>query len=134
MAQIKVIDADGHVLERQADIRKYLDSPWDRRSTPLWPGDQAWDANLFDSFKKSVSWQNLSPKEQIQRWHDIMDKEAMETAICFPTGSGNVPKIQEVPYQIAVAKACNRHFAKEYNALSDRVSCVGTLPMRSRHA
>ena len=134
MAQFAVIDADGHVLERQADIRKHLDSPWDRRSTPLWPGDQAWDNNLFNTFKMAVSWRNLSPKEQIERWHDIMNEEGMETAICFPTGSGNVPKLQEIPFQIAVAKACNRHFAIEYNALSDRVRCVGTLPMRSPQA
>jgi predicted TIM-barrel fold metal-dependent hydrolase len=58
----------------------------------------------------------------------------MEFAICFPTGSGNVSKIQDLPFQIAVAKACNTHFAKEFNALSDRVSCVGVLPLRSPQA
>ncbi len=131
MKDLPVIDADGHVLERQADIRKYLEPPWDRRSTPLWPGDQPWDANLFDSFEMAVDWQGLSPAEQIERWHTIMDKHGMETAICFPTGSGNVPKLQETSYQLAVARACNTHFAKEYNALSNRVSCVGVLPMRS---
>ncbi len=30
-----VIDADGHVLERQSDIRKYLEPPWNRRNTDL---------------------------------------------------------------------------------------------------
>ncbi len=134
MARSPVIDTDGHVLERQADIRKYLDSPWNRRSTPLWPGDQPWNNDLFDTFETAVRWRGLPPAEQIQRWHDIMDKEGMETAICFPTGSGNVGKLQEVPFQIAVAKACNTHFAKEYNALSNRVSCVGVLPMRSPQA
>jgi hypothetical protein len=73
----------------------------------------------------------LGPAEQIDRWHAIMDEYDVEKAICFPTGSGNVAKSQEVPYQVAVARACNTHFAKEYNARSDRVSCVGTLPMRS---
>lgn len=28
MAQIRAIDVDGHVLERQSDIRKYLDEPY----------------------------------------------------------------------------------------------------------
>ncbi|MGH7772121.1 MAG: amidohydrolase family protein [Candidatus Binatia bacterium] len=134
MKDLRVIDTDGHVLERQADIRKYLEPPWDRRSTPLWPGDQPWDANLFDSFEMAVDWQGLSPTQQIERWHAIMEKYGMETAICFPTGSGNLGKLQEVSYQLAVARACNTHFAKEYNALSDRVSCVGVLPMRSPQA
>ena len=73
----------------------------------------------------AVRWEELSPKQQIEEWHAIMDREGMESAICFPTGSGNVSKIQDLPFQIAVAKACNSHFAKEFNALSDRVSCVG---------
>ena len=37
------IDADGHVLERQQDIRKYLEAPWNRRQTGLWPSDQPFE-------------------------------------------------------------------------------------------
>jgi predicted TIM-barrel fold metal-dependent hydrolase len=125
------IDTDGHVLERQADIRKYLEAPWNRRQTPLWPGDQPWDNNLFDSFEMARTWQGLSPAQQIERWHGVMDLYGIEAVVCFPTGSGNVSKSQEVPFQVAVARACNTHFAKEYNALSNRVKCVGVLPMRS---
>jgi len=51
MAQIRAIDVDGHVLERQSDIRKYLDEPWIKRPTPLWPGDQPWDSDMMDSFE-----------------------------------------------------------------------------------
>jgi uncharacterized protein len=60
-----------------------------------------------------------------------MDEHEIEKAICFPTGSGNIAKSQEVPYQIAVTRASNTHFAQEYNARSDRLFCVGCLPMRS---
>ena len=35
MVNCPVIDADGHVLEKERYIRKYLESPWDKRSTPL---------------------------------------------------------------------------------------------------
>jgi predicted TIM-barrel fold metal-dependent hydrolase len=134
MNDILAIDTDGHVLEREVDIRKYLEPPWNRRSTPLRPGDQPWDSDLFDSFEMSVAWRGLSPGEQIKRWHEVMDRHRVETAICFPTGSGGVARLQEIPFQIAVARACNTHFAKEYNALSEKVSCVGVLPMRSPQA
>ena len=63
-----------------------------------------------------------------------MDEHQIETAVCFPTGSGSVVRLQELMVQIAVAQACNDHFAAEYNALSDRVKCVGVLPMRSPQA
>src|SRR5918992_2643924 len=60
-----------------------------------------------------------------------MDEHEIEKAICFPTGSGNIAKNQELPCQIAVARASHTHFAQEYNARSDRLFCVGCLPMRS---
>jgi uncharacterized protein len=37
-------------------------------------------------------------------------------------------------FALAVARACNTHFAKEFNALSNRVSCVGVLPLRDPKA
>jgi hypothetical protein len=49
----------------------------------------------------------LSAREQIARWHELMDEHQIETAVCFPTGSGSVVRLQEVPFQIAVARACN---------------------------
>jgi hypothetical protein len=66
MKNISAIDTDGHVLERKVDIRKHLEPPWNRRSTPLAPEDQPWDNNMFDSFEMAVAWQGLS---QVQHWH-----------------------------------------------------------------
>jgi uncharacterized protein len=134
MVQLPAIDTDGHVLERQSDIRKYLEAPWNKRLTPLWPGDQPWDNDMMESFEMARQWRGLSAAEQVDRWHKIMDEHDIEKAICFPTGSGNIAKNQEVPYQIAVARASNSHFAEEFNARSDRISCVGCLPMRSPSA
>ena len=45
-----IIDADGHILERDSDIRKYLEAPWDRRRlTPLVGPcrNEPWDTDLF---------------------------------------------------------------------------------------
>jgi hypothetical protein len=53
-----VIDADGHVLEKERYIRKYLEAPWNKRSTSLRTRDQPWDANLFDSFEMAVRWED----------------------------------------------------------------------------
>jgi hypothetical protein len=54
----------------------------------------------------------------------------MEEAVLFPTGSGNIPKLREKEFCVAVCRAANDHFAKEYNALSDRVHAVGVLPLK----
>ena len=41
MGQLTAIDADGHVIEKESEIRKYLKAPWNQRSTALRPGRPA---------------------------------------------------------------------------------------------
>lgn len=128
---VPVIDADGHVLERQSDIRKYLQPPWTDRPTALWPGDQPWDADMFGKLPGTPGYpRSGSPSEQVAFWLEVMDDCNMERAVLFPTGSGNISKLREKEYAIAVCRAANDHFAKEYNALSDRVRAVGVLPVK----
>ena len=42
MSKLTAIDADGHVIEKESEIRKHLKAPWNMRTTPLRPGDQPW--------------------------------------------------------------------------------------------
>ena len=128
-----VIDADGHVLERQSDIRKYLEPPWNRRNTGLWPSDQPFDTDLFDTLGYRGYDRGMSPAQQVETWLKIMDEYNIEEAVLFPTGSGNIPKLREPEFCVAACRAANDHFAKEYNALSDRIHCVGVLPLKWPH-
>ncbi len=125
-----VIDADGHVLERQSDIRKYLEPPWNRRNTGLWPSDQPFDTDLFDTLGYRGYDRGMSPAQQVETWLKIMDEYNIEEAVLFPTGSGNIPKLREPEFCVAACRAANDHFAKEYNALSGRIHCVGVLPLK----
>ena len=128
-----VIDADGHVLERQSDIRKYLEPPWNRRNTGLWPSDQPFDTDLFETLGYPGYRRDMSPAQQVEMWLKIMDEYNIEEAVLFPTGSGNIPKLREPEFCVAACRAANDHFAKEYNALSDRIHCVGVLPLKWPH-
>jgi uncharacterized protein len=128
--RIPVIDADGHILERQSDIRKYLEPPWNTRDGGLWPGDQPWDVEMQGRLLGYPGYpREKSPAEQVEFWLKVMDQYGMESAVLFPTGSGNVTKLHEKDFALAVARACNDQFAKEYNALSDRIHAVGVLPI-----
>ncbi len=62
-----VIDADGHVLERQSDIRKYLEPPWNRRNTGLWPSDQPFDTDLFETLGYPGYDRGMSPAQQASK-------------------------------------------------------------------
>ena len=45
MAGSKVIDADGHIIERTDELRKYLKSPFNKRVGPL-TASEPWDREL----------------------------------------------------------------------------------------
>lgn len=96
-----VIDADGHILERQQDVRKYLKPPWKQRTTSLWPSGQPWDPELFGRLKFKYS-HDLSPGEQVKIWLEVMDQHGMETAVCFATGGQNIERLQEPAFSVAV--------------------------------
>lgn len=128
-AAIPAIDADGHILERQDEIRKYLDKRWAGRDSSLWPGGQNWDPELSGKLPPPYGYdRRLGAKQQRELWMRILDDHDMEKAVLFPTGSGNVEKCQERDYARDVCRAVNRHFAADYQ--TDRLFPLGVLPMR----
>jgi predicted TIM-barrel fold metal-dependent hydrolase len=125
-----VIDADGHILDRQSDIHGYLEPPWNRRPVNLWPSEP-WDTELFGTRDRGEEYnRKMTPGQQVDTWLKVMDREGMETAVCFPTGSGKVSSLQETPFAVVAARACNNHFAKDFNSHSKRVKVVGVLPLQ----
>src|SRR5688500_1045072 len=62
---LTAIDADGHIVERESDVRKYLASPWDRRDGGLFPSaDQPWDMFVFGKFTQQPRFTAMSPAEE----------------------------------------------------------------------
>ena len=86
-ARPPIIDADGHILDREQDVRRYLQPPWDRRPGPLFPLDQPWDTSLFGklpatSLPPELTYRHgLSPEEQVALWHRIMEAEGIECQV-----------------------------------------------------
>ncbi len=133
MAKIPVIDADGHIMERTDEIKKYLDSKYASRPTSLWPGGQPWDTELSGKLELPYGYsRELVAKEQVAIWNRICEEHEIARVILFPTGSGNMAKLQEPEFCAAVCRAANRHFAEDY--LTDRLHPMGVLPMRDPEA
>src|SRR5207247_11126690 len=102
-----VIDADGHVLERQSDIRKYLEPPWNRRNTGLWPSDQPFDTDLFETLGYSGYHRGMSPAQQVDSWLKIMCEYNIDEALLFSTGSVSTPQLREPAICVAAFRAPN---------------------------
>ena len=130
-----VIDADGHILERQIDAQKYLEPPFDKRKTRFFQDSHPWDTEIFGTLTNTeYKDAGLSPEEQVATWLKIADRENFETAGLFPTGSGHVAYIPEPDWAVAVSRAINTHLAKDYGGTSERLRPVGVLPMRNPEA
>jgi hypothetical protein len=95
---------DGHIIEKESDIRKYLQEPWNRRSRRCGPGDQPWDNHMFDSFQSERVWGKLTRTGRpLARAYGRHDRDRR----LFSDGLRQCRPAQEVPFQIAVASACN---------------------------
>ncbi|MEE8213719.1 MAG: amidohydrolase family protein [Alphaproteobacteria bacterium] len=130
---IPAIDADGHIFEQQSEVRNYLDDRWKGRETPLWPGGQPWDTELSGKLKPPYGYnRSMNAKQQVALWNRICDDHDIDKAVLFPTGSGNVVKLQEPDFARDVCRAVNRHFAADY--MTDRLFPMGVLPMRDPQA
>jgi hypothetical protein len=115
-------------------MRKYLESPWDRRNTRFWQDSHPWDLNLFETLGYPEYRGGQSPEEQVEIWLRTAERENIETAVLFPSGSGHVTHIPEPAYAVAVARAVNTHLAKDYGSRSKRLRPVGVLPLQDPEA
>ena len=99
MAESKVIDADGHIIERSDELRRYLKAPFNKRSGPL-TASEPWDRDLQETLPAH---QNIFPRAPLAKdWLRIMDEYGIELAFLYPTSMGNVSRVREPDYAVAL--------------------------------
>jgi len=124
------IDADGHIVERESDIHRYLASPWNRRDGGLIPSaDQPWDMLLQGKITQQAEFGAMSPADEAETWLRLMDEHGIETAVLFPTRVGSICRMREQEFAEAVARAFNILVAREYASVSPRLRPVGVLAL-----
>src|SRR4029078_10978493 len=94
-----VIDADGHIVEKESDMRTYLPEPHCKRSGSLLPSDG----------QNSLMGRRLGgpeDKELPTRMREL-DTEGSSVSVLFPTTSFRVSQTSERDYAIAYCRAYN---------------------------
>lgn len=122
LANVKIIDADGHVRDRDADIRKFMEEPYCRRQGSLLPND-VWDASMYGKLGMDIS-------DVPTRLRD-MDKEQIDMSVLFPTGGFGVTQLPEKNYATAFCRGYNDWIASVC-AESPRLKGVGLVPLPGR--
>ena len=123
--QMKVIDADGHVVERDSEIRAHLPEPFSERRGSLVPSD-GMDTSM-GGLLGGLEYSGVSSRLE------AMDQEGIDFSVLFPTTSFGMTKIIEREYAVAYARAYN-DFAAEVCRQSPRLSAVALLPFQDVEA
>ena len=116
---MNIIDADGHIVERDADLRKYLPEPYSKRAGRLLPSD-----GLDTGLGGLVG--GLLNNDIPTRLKD-MDQEGIDVSVLFPTSSFAVNGLIEPDYAIAYARAYN-HFIAESLKYAGKIRDSEPLP------
>jgi predicted TIM-barrel fold metal-dependent hydrolase len=118
---MSTIDADGHIVEKDADIRKRLPERFSKRTGSLLPSD-GMDTNMGGILG------GLEKNDIETRLRD-MDKEGIDVSVLFPTSSFAVNSMVEREYAIAYARAYN-DFIAEVCRQSPRLKGVALVPLQ----
>ena len=118
---MNIIDADGHIVEKDSDLRKYLPEPHSKRAGSLLPSD-----GLDTGLGGLVG--GLLHNDIPTRLKD-MDQEGIDVSVLFPTGSFAVNGLIERDYAVAYARAYN-DFVAEVCRQSSRLRAVALVPLQ----
>jgi predicted TIM-barrel fold metal-dependent hydrolase len=119
------IDADGHIVEKDSDIRKRLPEPFSKRSGGLLPSD-GMDTNMGGLLG------GREGNDLPTRLQD-MDKEGIEISVLFPTSSFAVNGMIERDYAVAYARAYN-DFIADVCKQTPRLKGVALVPLQDPKA
>ncbi len=127
MNNSKVIDADGHIIERSEEPRRYLKPPFDKRRGPL-TASEPWDRDLQRTLPAN---QELYPRgSRAEDWLRVMDAYSIEKAFLYPTSMGNVSRVREPDYAVAFCEAYNDYVRDHYAKVSPRLSPIALIPFQ----
>ena len=125
MSRSKVIDADGHIIERSDELRRYLKAPFNKRSGPL-TASEPWDRDLQETLPVH---QKVFPRApRAEDWLRVMDEYDIELAFLYPTSMVNVSRVREPDYAVALCEAYNDYVYDHYVKVSDRLKPIAIIP------
>jgi len=124
MSNTTAIDADGHILERRDELRQYLEAPYDKRGGGLTPSDP-WDRSLYGTLPHNQEEYPRVPGAE--DWLRLMDESEISAAYLYPTSTGNVSRVREVDFAVALCTAYNNYVYDKFAKVSDRLKPVALI-------
>ena len=127
----RILDGDGHVIERDAEIYEYLEPPYAGNTTvmgfPFFP--------TLDGYQRGAIMARLGIHKSYEItpevWLDTLDKCGLESTVLYPTAGLAFTMIQDPEWAVALARAYNNWFHDRYYRRSKRLRGVALIPLQS---
>lgn len=120
MRDAEVIDADGHVRDRDTEIRAFMDEPYCKRQGTLVARDK-WDSSLYGK----LGGRDASLATRL----GDMDQEGIDVSVLFPTSAFGITQSPEKDYAAAFCRGYNNWIA-DFCKQSPRLKGIGLAPFQ----
>jgi predicted TIM-barrel fold metal-dependent hydrolase len=126
-----ILDADGHVMERDAELREFLDPPYRDHghvmAFPFFP--------TIDGYHRGAIHARLGHHEKeyhitAETWLDFLDGVGIEATVLYPTAGLSAGSIQDAAWATALTRAYNSWFADRFYGRSPRLRGMALLPLQ----
>ena len=125
----RIMDGDGHVIERDREIFEYLEAPYQNDVVlgyPFFPTLDGFQRGAFLARMGIYSNYDITP----QTWLDVLDKTGMESTVLYPTSGLSFMMIQDRDWAVALARAYNNWLSDRFYGTSKRLRGMAILPMQ----
>ena len=118
------IDADGHVMETDDELRRYLPPPFEGRRalTALFPSLDGWPRSTRKSPDHTPC---------LQKWRQFLDQSGVAGAVLYPTMGLAMAHIKDAKWAGVMARCYNNYLYAEYlEKEPHRLWGVALLPLQ----
>ena len=120
-----IIDADGHVMERDAELREFLEGRYAQgphfQTYSYFPSLDGWNRGFGVPGKVHET--------PAAKWVEFLDELGVHTSVLYPTGGLALGLIQNSEWACVIARAYNSWLAERFSKRSPRLKGVALLPV-----
>ncbi|MFQ5683236.1 MAG: amidohydrolase family protein [Candidatus Binatia bacterium] len=120
-----IIDADGHVLERDAQLHEFLEGRF--RKVPRFETYSFFPS--LDGWNRGFGVPGKDSDVPAPRWIQFLDELGVQLTVLYPTGGLALGLIQNPEWACVISRAYNCWVAEHYTKQNPRLKAVGLLPV-----
>ena len=120
-----IIDADGHVLEKDKELHEYLEGRYGK--APRFETYSYFPS--LDGWNRGSGVPGKDPETPAPRWLEFLDELGVQTTVLYPTGGLSLGLIQNPEWACVLARAYNSWVSDRFIKQNPRLQAVALLPV-----